>query len=381
MADGAAGGLARGSRPDVVHAHFWMSGLAVLAAAGDAGRADRADLPRAGQRQAPAPGQRGHQPGRADRGRAPAGPRRRPDRRHLQRRGLRAGPARCAAAPDPGGPVRGGHRRVRPGRPGPAARCDGPGWSASGGWSGARASTRRSSRWPRCPDAELVVAGGSGADDPDRRRLAALAAEHRVADRVRFVGAAAPGAGPGAAALGRRRWSACRGTNRSAWCRWRRWPAAGRWSPARWAGWPTPSWTGSPGCTCRPVDRASWPPAMRGLLDVAHAEQRLRRGRAGPGGRPATAGTGSPRPPPMSYEQVVVARCGRQGGPVTPPRGRSPPTEPWSTTSTGWPRPCRRCGPRPGRWPAGARCWPTGCWPAAGCWPQATAAAPPRPST
>jgi glycosyltransferase involved in cell wall biosynthesis len=38
------------------------------------------------------------------------------------------------------------------------------------------------------PEAELVVAGGSGPDDPDHARLAALAAEHRVGDRVRFLG-------------------------------------------------------------------------------------------------------------------------------------------------------------------------------------------------
>ena len=39
------------------------------------------------------------------------------------------------------------------------------------------------------PTAELVVAGGSGPDDPDRLRLAALAAEYRVSHRVRFLGA------------------------------------------------------------------------------------------------------------------------------------------------------------------------------------------------
>jgi glycosyltransferase involved in cell wall biosynthesis len=38
------------------------------------------------------------------------------------------------------------------------------------------------------PGAELVVAGGSGPDDPDQARLTALAAEHRVGDRVRFLG-------------------------------------------------------------------------------------------------------------------------------------------------------------------------------------------------
>jgi D-inositol-3-phosphate glycosyltransferase len=38
------------------------------------------------------------------------------------------------------------------------------------------------------PDAELVVAGGAGAGDPDLRRLRTLAAAHGVGDRVRFIG-------------------------------------------------------------------------------------------------------------------------------------------------------------------------------------------------
>jgi glycosyltransferase involved in cell wall biosynthesis len=38
------------------------------------------------------------------------------------------------------------------------------------------------------PDAELVVAGGAGAADPDMGRLRALARSCKVADRVRFIG-------------------------------------------------------------------------------------------------------------------------------------------------------------------------------------------------
>ena len=49
-------------RPDVVHAHFWMSGLAALSAAARARPAGRADLPRAGRGQAPLPGRRRHEP-------------------------------------------------------------------------------------------------------------------------------------------------------------------------------------------------------------------------------------------------------------------------------------------------------------------------------
>ena len=49
--------------PDVVHAHFWMSGLAALQAPGRARRPGRADLPRPRLGQAPAPG-RGATPAR-----------------------------------------------------------------------------------------------------------------------------------------------------------------------------------------------------------------------------------------------------------------------------------------------------------------------------
>lgn len=46
------------------------------------------------------------------------------------------------------------------------------------------------------PDAELVVAGGTGAGDPDAARLRALAAARGVADRVRFIGPVERGAVP-----------------------------------------------------------------------------------------------------------------------------------------------------------------------------------------
>ncbi len=53
--------------PEVAHAHFWMSGLAAVRAAG--GRcAGGADLPRARPGQAPLSGPGGHQPARARRG-------------------------------------------------------------------------------------------------------------------------------------------------------------------------------------------------------------------------------------------------------------------------------------------------------------------------
>ena len=50
--------------PDVVHAHFWMSGLAALRRGAGARHPGRADLPRARHRQAPPPGRPRHQPRR-----------------------------------------------------------------------------------------------------------------------------------------------------------------------------------------------------------------------------------------------------------------------------------------------------------------------------
>ena len=93
-------GSGRRTPPDVVHAHFWMSGLASVEAAAGAARAGAgaADLPRARLGQAPPPGRGRHLAGRPDRARARAVPRRRPRRRHLLRRGVRAAPARAAAA-------------------------------------------------------------------------------------------------------------------------------------------------------------------------------------------------------------------------------------------------------------------------------------------
>ena len=61
LADGMAQDWAA-APPDVVHGHFWMSGIAALDAArrGPAGfrGARGADVPRAGHRQTPAPGRR-----------------------------------------------------------------------------------------------------------------------------------------------------------------------------------------------------------------------------------------------------------------------------------------------------------------------------------
>ena len=72
----------RHERPDVVHAHFWMSGVAALAAAGPLGL-PVPDLPRARVGQAAAPGLPRHQPAAADPRRdTPVRPRR-PRHRHL----------------------------------------------------------------------------------------------------------------------------------------------------------------------------------------------------------------------------------------------------------------------------------------------------------
>ena len=80
-----ADGVARdwGQRPpDVVHGHFWMSGLA---ARDRIPRADAADVPRSGYRQAQAPGRRGHQPRGTPLAGTRGGPLCGPDHRHVFR--------------------------------------------------------------------------------------------------------------------------------------------------------------------------------------------------------------------------------------------------------------------------------------------------------
>ena len=231
----------RRRRPDVVHAHYWMSGMAVLACRPRGGRADCADLPRLGSVKRRHQGARRHQPGRADRGWSARWRRDvRPDRRHLHatrssnspgsgvRRG--AGSRWCPAGWTPAA-------SPRAARPCPAAARPRLVTGAAGSAQGRRRHHRRARRgarsrswwWPAGPPADRLD------DDPEARLAARLAEQAGAADRVRFLGGLPRGEVPRCCA--RRTWSsACRGTNRSAWCRWRRWPVAGRWSPVRWAG-------------------------------------------------------------------------------------------------------------------------------------------------
>ena len=120
----AARGSFRADPPDVVHAHFWMSGRAALAAAPAAGDPGGADLPRPRGGQAAAPGRQGHQPADpAGRG-GGGGQGGRPDRRHLLGRGLRAGQDGRRPAPGRGRALRGRPGAVPARRPGraPAGR-------------------------------------------------------------------------------------------------------------------------------------------------------------------------------------------------------------------------------------------------------------------
>ena len=175
--------------------------------------------------------------------------------------------------------------RFTPGRPAPsrAARAA-TGSSPPAGWSSARASATRSPRSPRCPDAELHVAGGPDAAALDarsrgapparagrraRRRATALVLRGRVGrdgDAARCCARPTPS-------------SACRGTSRSASCRSRRWPAACRSSPPRSAARSTPSSTASPACTCRRAIRRRSPRALRELLDRPERRAALGAGR------------------------------------------------------------------------------------------------------
>ena len=132
----------RADPPDVVHAHFWMSGLAALLAAREASASRSSNLPRARRGQAPLPGRRGHQPAerfelerdivrRADRIVATCTDevfellRLGADRATAHRRAVRRRPRALRARRRRREPRRAGRQRLR---------------RASGGWSSARAS-------------------------------------------------------------------------------------------------------------------------------------------------------------------------------------------------------------------------------------------------
>jgi glycosyltransferase involved in cell wall biosynthesis len=186
-----AGALAeawRRHRPDIVHAHYWMSGLAVLTAAEASG------VPTVQTFHALGSVKRRHQ-GQADTS---------PNGRVAAERAVAQAVDRIVATCSDevfelarlGAPR---HRiRVVP------CGVDTAGFTPNGTALPRAARPRlvtvgrlvrrkgvdeTIAALAQVPTAELVVAGGSGPDDPDRLRLAALAAEYRVSHRVRFLGA------------------------------------------------------------------------------------------------------------------------------------------------------------------------------------------------
>jgi D-inositol-3-phosphate glycosyltransferase len=187
MAD-ALGAAWRRRRPDIVHAHYWMSGLAVLTAGEAAG------VPTVQTFHALGSVKRRHQ-GRADTS---------PDGRIAAERTVAQEIDRIIATCSDevfelvrlGAPR---HRiRVVPcgvdtaafTPDGPALpRGDRPRLVTVGRLVRRKGVDETIAALAQVPTAELVVAGGSGPDDPDRRRLASLAAEYRVGHRVRFLGA------------------------------------------------------------------------------------------------------------------------------------------------------------------------------------------------
>ena len=185
-----ADGLERAWRaepPDVVHAHFWMSGLAATAALGDQ------DIPFVQTFHALGSVKRRHQrgadtspPGRVGAERALA---RRADRVlatcddelfELIRMGAdrrRVSVVPCgvdARAFSPDGPI--------------AERSGRPRVVSVGRLVRRKGVDEVVAAMARVPEAELVVAGGAGEGDPDLARLQDLAVRCHVADRVRFLG-------------------------------------------------------------------------------------------------------------------------------------------------------------------------------------------------
>jgi len=228
--------------PDVVHAHHWMAGLATLAAA------VRLDVPVV---------QTFHDLGciaRRHLGRDDPSPNgRRRAERHLARATDHV-VATCSAEVDDLLGMGAGRDRVSVvprGVDTEAFTVDGPAHRrgarprlvALGGLARRKGVDETIAALVGLPGAELVVAGGTAADDPDIARLRALAAARGVDDRVRFIGPCRTGRSLRYCARPTS-WCACPGMSRSAWWRWRPWRADARSWPARWAACSTPSWTG-----------------------------------------------------------------------------------------------------------------------------------------
>ena len=265
------------------------------------------------------------------------------------------------------------------------------------------------------PDAELVVAGGSGARTTRTRRAAGRAGAPSTGWPTGSASSArlpAP-SGPGAAALGRRRGvralvravrhRAAGGDGLRPAGGGQRGRRPGRHRRGR----------GHRGARAAPPARRAGRRRCASCSRSPTWAQRLRRRRAGPGARPLRLGPGR-RGHRAVYEEVVVARAGvgrRATGrttcraPTTQPSGvRGDPDGvadgacpmPPPTAAARRPTRCGLLGAHVDRLaaalpalraaaadagPLGRGPRPTGCWPAAGCWPPATAAAPPRPST
>jgi D-inositol-3-phosphate glycosyltransferase len=173
--------------PDVVHAHYWISGLAALSAA------EYIDVPVAQTFHALGCVERRHL-GRDDtspNGRARA-------ERHLARTAqhifatcsaefdelLGMGAARNRISVVPYGVDTTGFTVDGPAHP----RGARPRLVALGGLARRKGVDETVAALVGLPDAELVVAGGTAAADPDIARLRALAAARGVDDRVRFIG-------------------------------------------------------------------------------------------------------------------------------------------------------------------------------------------------
>ena len=255
-------------RPDVVHAHFWMSALAALEAADALGIPVVHTFHALGTVKRRHQGDARHQPAASgsalERDDRRAG---RPDRRHLHRRGLRAAADWApTGAGSPSSPAASTSTRFTPGRPG-ASRADGrAGCSPPAGWSSARASPTSVAALAAVPGRRAARRGRPG------RRARSTATPRRTGcARSRTSSASATG-------------SCCAGASAATRCR-------------RCCAPPTPS------CACPGTSRSGSSPleamacgvpvvatAVGGQIDSRRAR---RHRRARPAARP---GARSPRP-------------------------------------------------------------------------------------
>ena len=221
-----------GAAPDVVHAHFWMSGLAALRAAQALGVPVVQTFHALGVVKRRHQGDRDTSP--AESHRTGAADRRRVDRvvATCTRRGGRAAVAWASTGQDHGRAVRGRHSNCsRPAHRDAIGIPRSPLRLLSVGRLVERKGVDTVIRaLAGLPEAELVVAGGPPLDrlpaDPEAARLLRLARDAgcgrpgQAARRRRSPGGCRRCSAPPTSL------SAPRGTSRSASSRWRRWPAA-----------------------------------------------------------------------------------------------------------------------------------------------------------